>query len=437
VSGLRFCFLTTFYPPYNFGGDGIAIQRLARGLVSAGHSVSVLHDVDAYAALGGRAARDVPAEPKGLDVIPLRSGIGPLSLFLTQQLGRPVMNGRRISRFLSEGQFDVINFHNISLIGGPGLLKYGDALKLYMAHEHWLVCPTHVLWRHRRELCTGRQCGRCQLAYRRPPQLWRYTKYLERQLAHVHAFIALSEFSRTKHREFGFPREMEVLPSFLPDNAENNDDAEGPRPHSRPYFLFVGRLERIKGVQDVLPAFRGDGETDFLIAGDGGYRAELHAQAAGMARVRFLGKIPSDDLARYYRHAVAVIVPSVCFETFGIILLEAFKHSTPVIARRLGPFPEILTEAGGGELFETLEELVASMDHVYSDPSYRDRLSRAGHQAFRTRWSDRVVVPRYLEIVRSAAEQQGRTRLASLLSPRRDTPPPDGAIVERQPCAQS
>ncbi len=417
MRGLRFCFLTTFYPPYNFGGDGIAIQRLARGLVGAGHRVSVLHDADAFLALGGKQARDVPSEPEGLEVIPLRSNAGTLSLLLTQQLGRPVMNGRRINRFLAEGQFDVINFHNVSLIGGPGLLKYGDALKLYMAHEHWLVCPTHVLWRHRRELCTGRQCGRCQIAYRRPPQLWRYTKYLERQLGHVHAFIALSEFSRAKHREFGFPRDMEVLPCFLPEAPEHSDSGGGPRPHSRPYFLFVGRLEQIKGVQDVLPAFRGDGETDFLIAGDGEYREELQARAAGMPRVKFLGRIPSDDLARYYRHAVALIVPSVCFETFGIILLEAFKQSTPVIARRLGPFPEIVTESGGGELFETSEELSAAMDRLHSNPAYRDRLSRAGHEAFRTRWNDRVVVPRYLEIVRVAAEQQGRTKLASLLSP--------------------
>ena len=42
MSGLRFGFLTTFYPPYNFGGDGIGVQRLARGLVHAGHHVAVL-----------------------------------------------------------------------------------------------------------------------------------------------------------------------------------------------------------------------------------------------------------------------------------------------------------------------------------------------------------------------------------------------------------
>jgi glycosyltransferase involved in cell wall biosynthesis len=419
MSGLRFCFLTTFYPPHNFGGDGIAVQRLARGLVNAGHRVTVIHDADAYTALSRGPAPPQSPEPPGLDVIPLWSGLGALSPLLTQQLGRPVLNGRKIAELLRTGQFDVINYHNVSLIGGPGLLSYGKALKLYMAHEHWLVCPTHVLWRHRRELCTGRQCFRCQLAYRRPPQLWRWTGLLQRQLEHVDAFIALSEFSRNKHREFGFPREMEVLPNLLPDRPGNGDATlpEGPRPQTRPFFLFVGRLERLKGLQDVIPAFSGPGDADLLIAGAGEFGPVLRAQAAGMGRVRFLGLVPNDELAGYYRHAVALVMPSLCFETFGITLLEAFRQATPVIARRLGPLIEIVETSGGGELFNTRDELVAAMNRLLRDPAYRAQLAAAGHRAFRERWSERVVVPRYLEIVRRVAERKGDTPILEKLSP--------------------
>ena len=420
MSGLRFCFLTTFYPPYNFGGDGIGIQRLARGLVRAGHQVTVVHDVDAYTTLKPTPALASPEDLPGLDVVQLRSGVGALSTLVTQQLGRPVFNGRKIARLLRDGEFDVINFHNISLIGGPGLLKYGQALKVYMAHEHYLVCPTHVLWRHARELCTGRQCVRCQIAYRRPPQLWRSTGYLERELRHVDVFIAMSEFSRAKHHEFGFPREMEVLPYFLPDTSEPRVPAGSEeRPHERPYFLFVGRLERIKGVQDILPAFAGTGEADLLIAGDGEYGPALQAQATGMARVRFLGRLTSDALAKFYRHAIALIVPSLCFETFGIILLEAFRQSTPVIARRLGPFPEIIERSGGGELFSTREELVAAMQRLASDTRYRNALAASGYLAFRERWHEEIVVPGYLEIVRDAAARKGDMRVLNHLQPRR------------------
>lgn len=424
MTGLRFCFLTTFYPPYSFGGDGVAIQWLARGLVRAGHHVTVVHDVDAFAALTPSPAVVGQPEPSGLEVVPLRSGVGGVSSLLTQQLGRPVLNGRRIARILREGEFDVINFHNISLIGGPGLLKQGRVLKVYMAHEHWLVCPTHVLWRHNREPCTGRQCLRCQLAYRRPPQLWRWTGLLERHLDQIHVFIAMSEFSRAKHREFGFPREMEVLPAFLPDAGEEGTAVTDVLPpQERPYFLFVGRLERIKGLQEVIPILAEYQRADLLIAGEGQYGSELRGLAAGMERVHFLGQVPPEDLARYYRHAVALIVPSLGFETFGLVVLEAFQQATPVIARRVGPFPEIVEASGGGELFSTREELLAAMRRLQGDPNYRLRLGEAGQRAFRQRWSENVVVPRYLDIVGSAGERRGHSLLGKL------SPRPQHAVV--------
>lgn len=417
MSGLRFGFLTTFYPPHNFGGDGIGIQRLARGLVRAGHRVTVIHDADAYRALAGREPPPGEPEPDGLEVIPLRSGLGTLSPLVTQQTGRPLITGRRIARLLAERQVDVITYHNISLIGGPGLLAVGDAVKLYMAHEHWLVCPTHVLWRHGREVCTGRQCLRCQLHYRRPPQWWRWTGLLERNLRHVHRFIAMSEFSRDKHREFGFPREMDVLPYFLPEAAAPASGApDEASPHPRPYFLFVGRLEAIKGVQDVIPSFVGEGPTDLVVAGDGEYAAALRRQAGDSPRIRFLGRVPGGDLGRWYRHAIALIVPSRCYETFGIILLEAFRQATPVIARRLGPLPELIGASGGGELFGDRAELEAAMARLLQDRGHRDRLAAAGHRALETMWTERTVVPRFLDIVRAAAADRGDDRVLSTLS---------------------
>ncbi|MBA2292440.1 MAG: glycosyltransferase family 4 protein [Gemmatimonadales bacterium] len=416
-TGLRFGFLTTFYPPYNFGGDGIGVQRLSRGLVRAGHRVTVVHDVDAYEALAPGPPPPASPEPDGLEVVSLRSGAGVLSPLLTHQAGRPIINARRIRQLLATRSFDVITYHNISLLGGPGLYAYGDAVKLHMAHEHWLVCPTHVLWRHGREVCTGRQCFRCQLHYRRPPQWWRWTGLLERNLHHVDRFIAMSEFSRAKHMEFGFPREMDVLPYFLPDDREAVEDTSPTTPpQSRPYFIFVGRLELIKGLQDVLPLFEGEGAADLVVAGDGEYGATLRAMAGHNPRIRFLGRVGSDELGEWYRGATALLVPSLCFETFGIILLEAFRQSTPVIARRLGPLPELIESSGGGMLFGDRGELAAAMARLLQDPAFRATLARSGRAALDALWSERTVVPRYLDIVRSAAADRGNARVLSLLS---------------------
>ena len=422
MSGLRFCMVTTFYPPYNFGGDGIGIQRLSRALVKAGHHVTVVHDADAYHALHPEAPPGQPTPEDGVEIVRLESGLRILSPLLTQQLGRPVVHARRLRRLLDGGDWDVVNFHNISLVGGPGVLGLGgNAVRLYMAHEHWLVCPMHVLWRHGRELCTGRECLKCTVVHRRPPQLWRYTGMLERELRHVDAVVAMSEFSREKHREFGFPREMEVLPYFLPDDAPAADAREAAPVaaapvHDRPYFLFVGRLERIKGLDDVIPVFRDYPDADLLIAGDGEYAETLRAQAAGNPRVRFLGRLTPSALRAYYEQAIALVVPSVCYETFGIILIEAFRQGTPVIARRLGPFPELVEQSGAGLLFSTPDDLLVALRRFQHEPGLRDRLSAAGLHAHVERWSERVVVPQYLDIVRRAAGRRGHHRVIQHLS---------------------
>jgi glycosyltransferase involved in cell wall biosynthesis len=399
--------VTTFYPPYNYGGDGIGIQRFAQALIRRGHHVTVVQDIDAY------RGEIKPGEPPlegtgGLDLIHLHSGLGLLSPLLTHQTGRPVVQGRKIRGILENGGFDVINFHNVSLVGGPGVLSAGqNSLKLYMAHEHWLVCPSHVLWRHNREPCTSRECLRCVLRYRRPPQLWRYTGYLQRQIDQVDTFIAMSEFSRDKHRELGFPRPMEVVNYFLPDQIQR-DRAPANPPHDRPYFLFVGRLERIKGLDDVIPVLRYYKDADLLIAGEGEHAGALHRIADGIPNVKFLGRLGSDALDRYYRHALALIVPSVGFETFGIILIEAFRQATPVIARRIGPFPEIVSRCGGGVLFGDPQELIPVMRRFQTEDGFRQRLGRAGYEGFVNYWSEAAVMPRYLDVVRKTALAKGR-----------------------------
>lgn len=400
MNSLRFCFPTTFYPPYSFGGDAVGVQRLARALVKRGHQVTVIHDIDAYDTLRNGSMPSASPSDDGVEVIALRSRLGPVSVLITQQTGRPTIHRHTLETIFERRKFDVINYHNASLVGGPGLFSYGrGATKLYMAHEHWLVCPTHVLWRHNRELCDARECIRCQLNYHRPPQMWRHTGYLFDEMRHIHRFIAMSEFSRQKHYEFGFPRQMDVLPYFLPDPVAEDDRPHGSRPHERPYFLFVGRLEKIKGLDEVIPLFRDYPDADLVIAGDGTYGETLKGIAAGIRGVTFAGRVPLERLHSYYEHAIATIVPSVCFETFGIILIESFKQRTPVIARKLGPFPEIVNRSRGGELFETGGDLVAAMRRLQSDRAYRDALAANGYRSYVEEWSESAVIPRYLDIV--------------------------------------
>lgn len=407
---LKILMFTTFYPPYSFGGDAIGVQRMARALAARGHAVTVVHDEDSYLILGGKVQAE--GAPDGVRRIGLRAKSGFLSNLLTQQTGRPVVHGARIRALIADMQPDILWYNNTSLVGGPGLLALGEGFKVYEAHEHWLVCPTHVLWRHGRELCDERQCLRCVASYRRPPQLWRHTGALDRALDRTDLIIAKSEFSRQKHAEFGLRQPMEVLPYFLPDMAPA---APGPAPHDRPYFLFVGRLEKIKGLQDVFPVMERYPDADLLILGDGDYADALKRLAAGNPRIRFLGRKSPDELNAYYRAAMALIVPSVCYETFGIILIESFRLGTPVIARRLGPFPEIVETSGGGLLFGTEAELEAAMRRMQDDPAARAAMAAAARRAFEARWREDRVMAAYGAAFARAARAGGHLALAEAL----------------------
>jgi glycosyltransferase involved in cell wall biosynthesis len=92
-------------------------------------------------------------------------------------------------------------------------------------------------------------------------------------------------------------------------------------------------------------------------------------------------------------------VPSRGYETFGIVLIEAFRHGTPVIARRIGPFPEIVEQSGGGLLFTNGDELAGAMTRLQTDSATRNAMAARGYAACRERWSEEVVIGRFLDLI--------------------------------------
>lgn len=405
---LRFCMVTTFYPPYNFGGDGIYIHRLSNELARRGHEVEVVHCVDSFRSLTDKAVSEseYPNED-GVTVHRLRSRAGILSPLITQQTGRPGLKGRRLTALLENGRFDVINYHNVSLIG-PTVLRMGDAIKIYTMHEHWLVCPMHILWKLGKEPCREKQCLRCVLHGRRPPQYWRYTGLLARCLRHVDAFIAMSRFSRDKHVEMGLDVSAPIvhIPYFVPLPDAAAAGSPGDAPHPRPYFLFVGRLEKMKGVQHLIDAFRDYPRADLLVAGDGEYGEALRRQAAGADNVHLLGRQSYDRLQSLLRHARALLVSSIGYETFGIVILEAFAQRTPVIVHDLGSLPEIARQSGGGLIYRNREELLAALDKLQDDEKLRERLGKDGYDAYVTYWTPEPHLRQYMGLIQEAADRR-------------------------------
>jgi glycosyltransferase involved in cell wall biosynthesis len=405
---LRFLHLTTFYPPYNFGGDGIHVQRLAHALADAGHVVHVAHCVDSYRLAQPREPTLRPIDHPRVFRHALRSPARWLSPLSTHQTGRVHFKRAALREVLATERFDVVHFHNVSLLG-PEVLTLVPAnpevVKLYTAHEQWLICPTHVLWKFGRRPCEAPQCLRCTLAAKRPPQLWRYTSYLEHCYRHVDCFLSPSRFSAAIHAERGFSRPMVLLPNFA-DRPSGVSSHAADRPHARPYVLFAGRLEVVKGVHTLIHAWKRVEDVDLLVAGTGSREPELRANAAANPRVHFLGELPQAELGNFYAHALACVAPSVAYESFGMTVVEAFARKTPAIVRNLGALPELIEQSGAGFVYESEDELIAAVQRMAADSALRSELGRRGFAAWQKLWSTEAHLERYFELLNDAAERK-------------------------------
>jgi len=166
------------------------------------------------------------------------------------------------------------------------------------------------------------------------------------------AILTSSEASRRAiARDFG------VAPERIHDVRNGVELPERPVARKRPArleLLFVGRCgDPNKGLEFLLEALA-------LLPHEVGLRVldyfpafmplEKTLQALQLSeRVRFTGKVSSEDLLTAYRNAAAVIVPSI-FEGFGLPAIEALAAGTPVVASRAGALPEVIADAGAGRL---------------------------------------------------------------------------------------
>jgi len=333
--------ITTFYPPYNFGGDGLFVQRLSNELAIRGHSVDVIHCIDSYRLLTRKKQKTTYDDHPNVIVHGLKSPFGLLSPLATQQTGFSFFKSARIRQILEKG-FDVIHYHNISLVGGPKILEYGEGIKLYTMHEYWLVCPTHVMFRFNREACFYPKCFLCILTYKRPPQLWRYFDLFNDALKHVDAFIAPSRSCKQIHHRMGLDLPIIHLPNFVVSKGPEFTESEQMKDElpDGPFFLFVGRLEKLKGLQTLIPVFRRYLKAQLLIAGTGNYEPYLRRLAGDSNNIRFLGHLSEQQLHTIYRQATALLIPSLCMEIFSLVILEAFREQTPAFVKSLGSLPE-------------------------------------------------------------------------------------------------
>jgi len=121
-------------------------------------------------------------------------------------------------------------------------------------------------------------------------------------------------------------------------------------------FLFLGRLEREKGVVELCEAFllasRSNPRMQLRLAGWGTLESKLRAKYGGNSRIDFLGAIAGREKEEALANSTAVIIPSLWEEVFGVVTVEAFAFGKPVIASRVGGLPELVRTGETGWLVE-------------------------------------------------------------------------------------
>ena len=148
---------------------------------------------------------------------------------------------------------------------------------------------------------------------------------------------------------------------------------------------------------------------ELRIAGRGAFERQLREMARGMPHVRFLGSQDRGDLRELYRTAEAVIVPSLCYETFGLVALEALAVGTPVVVRDRGALPEIVEATGGGLVFGEPEGLPAALTRLLDRPELSRELGERGRRAVERSFSESRILDEYLALVHRLLPGAGRS----------------------------
>lgn len=208
----------------------------------------------------------------------------------------------------------------------------------------------------------------------------------------VDVFVVLTEFVRLKMIEAGLPPEKIVVkPNFVhPDPGVH----EG---RSADYALFAGRLSPEKRVLTLVHAWGKIDRLSLLIVGDGeGEKDVRDAIADGrLGNVRMVGSAPRKELLELMKRATLLMVPSEWYETFGMVIVEAFACGVPVIASRLGAMAELIEDRKTGLLVTpgSLDETRAKVAWALDHPEELRQIAVRARKVFETKYTAEVNYP--------------------------------------------
>jgi len=358
--------LTTFYPPYYLGGDALHVYYLSNELAKLGHEVHVIHSIDAYYLNRRIAPSGNYPNHKRVFLHPLESKLGIAAPLLSGFVGLSYPLTSKALKLVAEIKPDVVHHHNI--VGfGPSVLDARAPKVFYTAHDYWLICPRNNLLKPDKTFCESRRnCFACCLLWKRPPQLWRYVRTLDKKLSNIDTIIAPSDYMRNTLESAAISRPVVTIPNFVPEPEEAGEPI-----YRFAYFLFVGLLEEHKGILKLVKAFsqaKKEIDANLLVVGSGSLEDNLHqaiAQNGCQERIKLLGRINDKKiLTNLYANALALVIPSTGPENAPLVALEALACGTPVITSDEGGLSEIASKVAASLIFTTETSMKDVLLHV-------------------------------------------------------------------------
>ena len=336
---------------------------------------------------------------------------------LVTAVDAPYSNTSRqeVKRALLQYSPDVVHVHNFFPLLTPSVYdacREAGVPVVQTLHNYRLICPGALLMRG------GRVCEDCvngsayqsvlhgcyrgsrlgTLAVARMVEFHR-----KRRTWHdkVDRFIALTEFAKSKYIEAGFPREkIAVKPNFVSDapiEGKENDWQE------RAGALFVGRLSAEKGVTTLLRAWE-QSDIPLRIVGDGPLRGIVERGGNGL--VTPMGQLPSGEVGIEMRKARFLVMPSECYEMFGLVIIESYSNGLPVIASRLGSMAELVEDGVTGLHFEPgdADDLAAKVKWLADRPDLCRRMGENARRVYEEKYTPQRNYEILMTIYRRAIE---------------------------------
>lgn len=368
------------------GGVERVVESLARGFSERGHHVTVATATPGDSAQDGELGYRVVRKPKPAalarlilqqDIVHL-AGPALLPMFLAWLLRQPT----------------VIEHHSFQSSCPNGQFFFEPEVTL---------CPGHFL------AGNHGKCLRCNAAKGRLRSLWMWASTFPRRwLCHratVH--VMPTKWLSTQLR-------LAPCVTILHGVEPSAEPSSPPELCSSPRFAFVGRLVSTKGIGVLLNAAnllcRAGVDLDVRIIGDGPERSRCEAMtnANGLgSRTVFLGRVAGEEIGKALEGAWAVVVPSLAGEVFGLSAVEQMSRGRLVIASDIGPFREVVGDAGLRSIPGDSADLAGCMKRVVDDPGLATRLGGEGRRrALAMFGRDRMI-------------EEHEKLYASLLDPRR------------------